>query len=68
MGFHVSQNGGKILPATQQDTNSSILQPFKQEASTSWNYNYIHEWLLEETAVLGCVSKNKAGSADAIQS
>ena len=68
MGFHVSQKDGKILPTTQQDRNLSILQPFKQEASTGWNYNYMCDWLLEESAVLGYVSKNKVGSADVIQS
>lgn len=51
MGFHASWKGGKILPATQQDTNLSILQPLRQEASTGQNYSYIRDWLLEETAV-----------------
>lgn len=67
MSSHISQKGGKILSATQQDTNLSILQPSKQEASISWNYNDTHDWLLEETALLGYLSKNKVGSADVIQ-
>lgn len=51
-----------------QVTILSVLQLLKQEASTSQNYNYMHDWLLEEAAVFGYVSKNKAGTADVIQS
>lgn len=67
MSSHISQKSGKILSATQQDTNLSILQPSKQEVSIRWNYNDTHDWLLEETALLGYLSKNNVGSADVIQ-
>jgi len=68
MDFQVSQKGGKFLPATQQDRSLSMVQPFKKEASSGWSYNYTHDWLLEETAVLEYISKSKVGSADVIQS